>query len=339
MDAASSPRGRGRVDAASSPRGRVQHLKKHLFSLVLDDGAPINAMHFHDPANEHALLMSNELAVRFAELCETFQVRGKFSVLPMPCCLGRMDAKLNRVPDVHLWEFVSIVRKSIAPRFDITPEILTHLSAFNLGTGGFHHVYEDEWVARASVAEMTDYMALAFEILDNVGLPATGMTSPWNTGCHNEADYAEAIGAAQWRVHRRMATWYFLHVLDKGPAWAPKVMRRDPATGQVVVSVPATTTDVFWRTQQPMSPTPADALATAMAGVNLLLSEDGRAGRIPELMEQGVPVAILTHWPSMNSDGTHAGLRGLEALFRRIGDVYGDAVEWVTCGELAARFA
>jgi hypothetical protein len=88
-----------------------------------------------------------------------------------------------------------------------------------------------------------------------------------------------------------------------------------------------------------MSPTPADALATAMAGVNLLLSEDGRAGRIPELMEQGVPVAILTHWPSMNSDGTHAGLRGLEALFRRIGDVYGDAVEWVTCGELAARFA
>lgn len=41
----------------------------------------------------------------------------------------------------------------------------------------------------------------------------------------------------------------------------------------------------------------------------------------------------------MNSDGTHAGLRGLEALFRRIGDVYGDAVEWVTCGELAARFA
>ena len=311
-------------------------MKKHLFSLVLDDGAPINAMHFHDPANSQELLMPNGLAVRFAEICETYKVKGKFSVMPMPCCLGRLDTGLNRVPEAHLSEFLSIVRKSIAPRFDITPEVLTHLSAFRLGPGGFHHVYEDEWVARASVAEMTEYMALAFEILDNVGLPATGMTSPWNTGINNEADYAEAIGAAQWRVHRRMKTWYFLHVLDRGPAWAPKVMRRDPATGQVVVSVPATTTDVFWRTQQPMSPAPADALATAMAGVDLLLSEDGSSGRIPELVDQGVPVAILTHWPSMNSDGTQAGLRGLEVLFERIHNVYGDAVEWATCGELAA---
>lgn len=314
-------------------------MERHPFTLVLDDGAPINAMHFHDTENPHDLLMSNELAAQFVEVCTEHGVKGKFSIMPMPCCLGRIDAHLNRVPDAHLAEFLEIARNGIARSFDITPEILTHYSAYRFGVGGYHHLYEDEWVARASVQEMTDYFALALEILDRAGLPANGMTSPWNTGIGNEDAYAEAIGAALWRVGRRELAWYFLHVLDHGPAWAPKVMRRDGATGRAVVSVPATTTDVFWKTQMPMSPNEDAAMTTAMAGVDALLGRDGKTGRIPELVASGIPVGILTHWPSMNSNGTFAGLRGLKALCERIDNIYGEAAEWVTCSELAARAA
>ena len=307
-------------------------------ALLVDDCAPVNTMFFHDPPYDHPLLIPNTLARDFGKLCGKFGVRGKFSVLPMPCCLGGIDGKLNHVPPRQLAGFLKIVREDLAPRFDITPEILTHLNAYQM-EGGFRHVYEDEWVARATVEEMTDYIALALEILDHVGLPANGVTSPWNTGEHNEAQYARAIGAAQWRVHRRAVTWYFLHVLGKGPVRGPSVSHRDPETGQVVVSIPGMTDDPFWSTQRPMSATPRAARAAANAGVDALLGEDGQSGRIPEVVRGNCPVVLLTHWQSLFSDGTCAGLWGLGKLLGRLRKVYGRRLSWTKCSELAEGIA
>lgn len=313
---------------------------KHRFpssiSLLVDDGAPINPMFFHDPPYAHNLLMPNTLARDFASLCEKFEVRGKFSVLPIPCCLGAIDEKLNRVPQRHLTGFLKIIRDRIAPRFDITPEILTHLAAYRMEKGGFDHMYEDEWVARASVAEMTDYIALSLEILRDVGLPANGVTSPWNTGERNESDYAQAIGDAQWRIHQRAITWYFLHGLGDKPPRGPSISQQNSETGQVVVSIPANTNDPFWDTQRPMSNTRRAARAAARAGVDRLLSNDG-TGRITEIITQNCPVTILTHWQSLYSDGTCAGLWGLELLLGRLRKHYGDDLVWATCSEMAER--
>ena len=256
----------------------------------------------------------------------------------MPCGLGGIDGKLAHVRRRDLQEFLTIVREQIAGRFDITPELLTHHAAYRL-TGGFHHVYEDEWVARATVKEIADYIAVALRILEHVGLPATGVTSPWTTGDRNEAQYAQAIGAAQWRVHRRRVTWYCLHMYARGPARAPWVSWRNPRNGRVVVSIPATTGDPFWTTQRPMSATRHAARAAAAAGVDALLSRDGKAGRIRRLVDQGCPVLILTHWQSLYSDGTCAGLWGLERLLQRLRNVFGPDLAWVACSELAARTA
>jgi hypothetical protein len=307
-------------------------------ALLVDDGAPVNPMFFHDPPYAHSLLMPNSLLHDFAELCGEYGVRGKFSVLPMPCCLGGIDGELNHVPPRHLSDFLATVRGRLAPCFDITPEILTHLAAYRL-EGGFAHLYEDEWFARATVEEMTEYLVLALEILEHVGLPATGVTSPWNTGESNEAQYAEAIGRAQWRVHRRAVTWYFLHVLGPGPVLGPTVTYRSADTGQVVVSIPATTNDPFWDTQRPMSTTRLAARAAAKAGVDGLLSPDGRSGRIRDIIHQGSPVTILTHWQSLYSDGSCAGLRGLASLLKRLRTVLGDELRWTTCSELAEQTA
>ena len=54
---------------------------------------------------------------------------------------------------------------------------LTHLRAYDLTTKDFQHIYEDIWISKAPPEEIVEYFVLAFQILKNVGLPATGITS------------------------------------------------------------------------------------------------------------------------------------------------------------------
>ena len=293
-------------------------------------------MYWHQPDVEHVLEVPDRFAKRFADVCARHGVRGKFSVLPMPLCLGRIDQRLAHVSPRHLAGFLRIVRTGLAPHFDITPEILTHLRAYHVERGRFLHTFEDDWVAHASVPQMTDYIALALRILRNVGLPANGVTSPWMTGERNERDYAEAIGRAQWRVHRRRLTWYFLHYVTQGPPCWPSVTWANRRTGQKVVSVVGTTGDPFSRTQRPYAASARAARAAAREGADKMLSADGRSGRLREVFDQGGPAVIVTHWQSLFSDGTEAGLDGFQSLLGRVQEVFGSHVVWTRCSELAA---
>ena len=72
--------------------------------------------------------------------------------------------------------------------------------------------------------------------------------------------------------------------------------------------------------------------------IDHLLSADGRAGRIRELIESNHPVILLTHWQSLYTQGTGLGLEGLTALAERIQKVFGNNVEWISCSERARRF-
>jgi hypothetical protein len=72
-------------------------------------------------------------------------------------------------------------------------------------------------------------------------------------------------------------------------------------------------------------------------GIDRLVSEDGRGGRIRELIEGGFPVMLLTHWQSLYTQGTSLGLQGLETLVERIQKVFGNTVEWVSCSERAKQ--
>lgn len=302
--------------------------------LLLDDCAPVNNMHAEGPAEGHEFLVPGTFTHDFADVCARHGVKGKFTVLPMASCLGRLDRGLAGVPPAHVVEFIRIVRDEIRPRFDLSPELLTHLRAHDLATGGYTELREDAWVAQAPVAELAPYLTLALRILDNVGLTATGVTSPWSTGITREGEYAAAIGEAQWCVHRRQLTWYFLHVVESGPPRPPSVTLRDARRGQTVVSIPANTGDPFWGAQ---SRDPAARDQAVADGLAQMLSEDGRQGRLREVFDAGVPITICTHWQSLFAQGSAAGLRGFEQLVARVATVFGDQVEWVTCHELARR--
>jgi len=270
-------------------------------TLILDDGAPINIMYWSQPSKRHVHLVPNTFTRAYGETCAAHGVKGKFSVLPMPCGLGRIDRSLNYVPDGHLHGFLEAVRRTIAPHFDITPELLTHHAAWNIKRNGPQHLFEDTWVSKAKVPELTDYLSLALRILDNVGLPANGVTSPWMTGQDNEQVYAEAIGRAQWRVHRRKFTWYFLHFALKGPGRWPWVAWRDRRRKLTVATIAALTTDTFWNVQ--LKTSRRAALAEAAAGADTLLSRGGTKGRVRELFNNGGPIVLITHWQSLFANG------------------------------------
>jgi hypothetical protein len=303
-------------------------------SLIIDDGSPVDPLFYELPGYETPFLVPREFTQRVGEIFERFDLRGKFTVIPMPSCLGRIDQSLKRVPAEHLETWLKLVRERIAPRFDITPEFLTHLRAYDLKGGGFQHIYEDAWISRAPLEEIVEYFTLAFTILKNVGLLATGITSPWVSGIDVEKKYAQALGESQWKVFSRKLTWYFLHATSWGPPRRCSIEYEDSARRQVVVSVPANANDIFWSMDLP---TREERLAFIKHGIDRVVSPDGRTGRIRELIDSGHPVVLVTHWQSLYTQGTGLGLEGLATLAERIQKVFGSSLEWVSCSELARR--
>jgi len=319
--------------AAGSPSAQSSS-GKIPFSLIVDDGSPVDPLFYEIPGYETPFLVPAEFTTRVADTFERYDLHGKITVIPMPSCLGRIDQSLKRVPQEHLQAFLKIFRERIATRFDITPEFLTHLRAYDLKKGGYQHIFEDVWITGAPPEEIVDYFVLAFQILQNVGLSATGITSPWVSGIDVEKKYAQALADAQWKVFQRKVTWYFLYVSDHGTPRKLSVEYEAPERGQKVVSVPANAPDIFWSMEHQTS----ERRQFIQNNIDKMLSADGRTGRICEMIDAGAPVMLLTHWQSLYTQGTALGLEGLAALAERIQKVFGSNVEWISCSERARRF-
>lgn len=301
-------------------------------SLIIDDGGPVNLFHFHDLKCPHELLVEPAFFKEFAKICSRNNIMGKYSFVPVPAGLGRIDKKLSQVPAKYIKDYIKITKEEIEPVFSITSEILTHYLAYNLQTGGNKHICEDVFVSTATDEEIAEYVGLSLEILSNVGLNPTGVTSPWATGIDNEENYAKGIGKAFCRVMKKKECFYFLHSRDT--LKKPVVMFDTPETGRVV-SVPNNTVDAFWFTQNPL--TKKQAVQNAKKAIDSLLSADGRTGVMRELFDAGDPIIFISHWQSLYSDGRKIGLEGLDALTQRMNKIFGKEIEWMPMAELAKR--
>ena len=308
-------------------------MAKTPISLIIDDGSPVNLYYFHDLMREHELIVPIEHVQRFASICEKHGVRGKFSVVPMPAGLGRLDKGLSHCPLEHVKNFNETVRKRIAPMFSLTPEIISHYFAFDVKTERFLGMQEDLYFSTLSAEQIADYVSYAINILCNVDLVPDGVTSPWMTGIDNEQNYAEGIGMAFKRTLNRDRTFYFLH--NQSVLNAPKVMCSTPETG-TVVSIPRDFPDVFWPGNNPGND--ADVKRKIKEGIDRIISEDGRGGQFRELLDAGRPIVFISHWQSLFSDGRAYGLDGFEVLMERISRYFGDNVEWLTFKEIAERY-
>lgn len=268
----------------------------------------------------------------FGEWCQAEGVRGKFSVVPCPAGLGRIDGGLPLFSRAQQDEWLEMCREVVCPAFDITPEMLTHTHVLDLET--FHplpsRIWEQyEWqtlpVAREPLVRR--YIEMACRILANVGLEPQGVTSPGGFGERTMAFYARVAGEAV-RAVTGNATPYFFKRIDARGRVDSCVWHQDRAAGTAVGEVVACTLD---RTGSWTGYDPVDA--------DYYLTEDLQGGRLGEVIDAGDPAILCSHWQGFY--GLHAedqrGFRTLQTVVGRLRrrDPEGERTRWRRCSEIA----
>jgi len=278
---------------------------------------------------EPAKIVPNDFWRQFARWAADAGVRGKFSFLPCPAGLGYVDDQVEGFSDAELSELLGIVREEIAPRFDITPEFMTHTMAWDVAGRRLLPVTEWEWADAQTEETLTDYLAESLRVLKNAGVRATGITQP----CSRRGDemvLARSILAAMKRVCGIGRTFYFLHADGKSLPAPSKVMIGDAASDEWVVSIVSgvRADEPFWASLY------GEGDVEEMA--EYFISADGKRGRLVDLLEAGGPVVFHAHSQTLYSNGTRKGLRSLQLVADRINRYLDDRARWMTCADVAA---
>lgn len=273
----------------------------------------------------------NAFLDRFCDVVERWGMAGKFSVVPAPGGLGDVVRGIEGFDPQLTRDWIGTARRRLSARWDFCSEGITHNLAVNLETGGFFEEGENGWSQSQNRSTLTPYMIRQLELLRDAGIDATGVTSPWVFGMRVEREYIASIVAAQKAVYGRDSSWYFLHMLAQEPHSRPWVaFGQGPTT---LVSVPSTTTDVWWKTLD----SPREDRDWIRELADELLTADGRGGQVRRVLEAGGWPIFLTHWQSLHSNGLETGLAVLDEVGRRVRETLADEVEWLNCSEMARR--
>lgn len=265
-----------------------------------------------------------EFARRWGEWCAEQGIRGKFSFIPFPAGVGRVDQGFPaEFPSQELSAWLRVVHEVIHPHFDITPEMLTHTRVVDLKTWELTEEWEQvEW-ADPPVALLPDYIATAMQLLKNVDIACEGVTSPGGFGGRKEREYAQAVLEASLRVNGNPRPFYFLHVRTQGVPDVP-LWHVDKEKGRAVASIVACTGDWFGATGYDES------------NPDRFITEDLQGGRLPQVLAQGGPCILLGHWPCFYTNG-EIGFKVLREVKRRL-DAYdpdGTKTLWMKTSEIA----
>jgi hypothetical protein len=313
-------------------------------TLLVDDSCPLvhvfrchwKDVHHRPPTTEDGRPLIEQVPNAFLDqFCDTVDrwgMAGKFSIVPAPGGEGDILRGVAGDPEgTRAW--LATAMRRLPPRFDFTPEGITHNLAVNLETGGYFPQGESEWSQTQTRETLTPYMIRQLEMLRDAGVDATGVTSPWVFGIKVEPEYLAAIVTAQRQVYGRDFSWYFLHMLHDRPDARPWVAVKEGAT--TLVAIPSTVDDFWWETIN--SPRTDPAYVSAVT--DRMLTADGRGGKIRAVLDAGGWPVLLTHWQSLISNGLGTGMAVLDELGRRIRATLAGEVEWISCLEMARRTA
>lgn len=304
-------------------------------SLIVDDPAPcINPFYYYrlqvdrEGHQRHEPCIPLDFLEQFAQVCRVHGLRGKFSVLPFPAGLGSIVDGWPGCERAELQAWLALVRSSIAPDFDITPEIMTHTLALDLDSGTLLPQSEHEWLSERTPGALKQYFDAALGILRQAGFAPTGITQPVAYSGSRDV-YARATLAAIRDSGGPAVTFFFLDGnFEPPPLPEPRVVLLDRARGEAVVDIVANCNDYFWPTQR-VTRKPAEQVADEV------LSADGSAGRLAELADAGAWLLWVCHWQTLYSDGSREGLRALDQVAARLAHSHGDRLLWLTLSEVA----
>ncbi|MBM3824704.1 MAG: hypothetical protein FJ404_17775 [Verrucomicrobia bacterium] len=331
-----------------NPRHRVP------VGLIIDDSTClVNTNKFAMPQFDEAFAQANPVYRRpwrdwpneipdgfvrkFGEWCASEGVKGKYSVVPYPACVGRLDRQLPGWSAQALRESIQLVREVLLPHWDIHPEMVTHTRVIDLKTG---HPHADhslkfmenwEWTTGRSADEIASYMAYALRILKDIGLPCEGITTPGGFGNKARPQLAQASFESVRSVFGAEVPHYFRDLFDQGTrSVAPMVQNAsglDSEDPRCVVSILGCTGDWTggWDCTNPV-------------GADRFISPDGSTGRMVEVIERGEPAMMVCHWTGIYFNGYELGFQVFREVVKRLKSRF-DHLIWVKLSELARYWA
>lgn len=311
-------------------------------SLIVDDStALLNLNYFflrdrnaqtgaYRPWEHLPVVIPEGFTREWAEWCGENGVRGKFSVVPYPAALGRIDQGLPLFGSAQLASWLRMCRECIIPFFDITPEMLTHTLILDpvtltpLASRGWE---QWEWRTFGPEDRVGEYMALACQILVDAGLPPQGVTSPGGFGEDVLPLYARLVGEHCASVTGRRTPFFFQRAVTDSPLVDTPVWYPDRAAGTAVGEAIVCTSD--WT---------GSWTGYGRADPDRFITEDLAGGRLPAVIAAGSPCILLAHWQGMYGlhDGDRRGFHALRAVVERLRrlDPHGTRTRWRKVSEI-----
>ncbi len=274
---------------------------------------------------------------KFGEWCENAGVKGKYSIVPYPACVGRVDRLLPGWTRRELDASIELVRSVMTRNWDIHPEMVTHTRVIDTRTGHPYplatpdYMENWDWTTGRSVDELADYLSYALQILKNVGLPCDGVTTPGGFGSRARPQLSKATLESVRSVIGSRIPHYFRDLHASGNASvAPRVENASGLTGpdpRCVVSIVGCTGDWTggWDCVEPAGPDP-------------FITEDLGSGRMVEVITRGEPALMVCHWTGIYWNGEERGFKVFQEVVRRLHARF-DHLIWMKLSEVARYWA
>jgi hypothetical protein len=320
-------------------------------SLIIDDSTClVNMAHYGIPQFRQAFPdrygqdwkslpreIPDAFVRRFVEWSRRHGVKGKYSIVPYPACVGWVDRFLPGWSKTELEQSLELVREEVTRDWDIHPEMISHTRVIDLSTGRPYreaspaYMENWEWSQDKSADVLAEYMAYALRVLKQAGLPCEGITSPGTFGRQNRPNYARAVLEAVRDVYGAEVPHFFRDLYtDPDQSVEPQVFLADGLTSddpQCVVSIIGCTGDWFggW---DGLTPGSADRFITP----------DLERGRMVEVIESGEPALMVCHWPGIYYNGEEVGFDIFKTVVRRLEQRY-DHLTWMKPSRIARYWA
>ena len=331
-----------------NPRGRVP------VGLIIDDStALVNLNRFampqfdaafagantayHKPWREWPVEIPDSFVRKFAEWAAEHGVKGKYSMVPFPACVGRLDRMLPGWTQRELNDSLELVRTAIMPNWDIHPEMVTHTRVIDTKTGhpspdhSLKFMENWDWATGRSTDELADYLSYALRILKNAGLPCEGVTTPGGFGNKALPQLAQATQQSVRDVFGAEIPHYFRHLYAEG---AQSVVPRleyvsglEGADPRGVVSIIGCAGDWTggWDCTEP-------------TGVDAFITADLQNGRMVEVIGRGEPALMVAHWTGFYWNGQELGFKIFQEVVRRLNARF-DHLLWMKLSEVSRYWA
>lgn len=271
----------------------------------------------------------------FGAWCGERGIKGKYSVVPNPACVGWLDRGLPGWSREALDQSLKLVRDFMAPNWDIHPEMITHTRVIDVRTGRPMEPANDATMENSfpqddiSADELTAYLAYALQILKNCDLPCEGITTPGGFGNRVKDKLPMAVHQAVRDVYSAELPHFFKYGADDlntEPTLEFLDGGRD--VSRLAMNIPAGTGDWFGGWDGDETPTP-----------DLYCNADATSGRMVELIEAGRPAVMLCHWPGLYSHGTKRGYHAFQQVATALHERFAEQTHWMKLSDMGYYWA